>query len=112
VNKVPIHIRKIPFRHPWHPVSRAWPIFSRFFSLEAELKRELIQGHVLYHKPAYALARRHDTDDVLFYLPNGPAMLAEVHLTYSRHLEKDPFWPATTLYQSIEDWLQKSSVED
>jgi hypothetical protein len=32
---------------------------------------------------AVAVARRVDQDDVLFWLPAGPTLLAVVHLTYS-----------------------------
>ena len=72
---VPQDVAAIPWRSPWVPA--ASPQF------EARLAKEVGPGHVLSGRPVIAIGRRLDTDDVMFYLPNGPTMLAVVHLTYS-----------------------------
>ena len=54
-----------------------------------------------------------DNDDVLFYLPEGPALLAVVHLTWSdRTPEKDTRLPWTTLYASVAEWIEKGLDRD
>jgi len=74
---------------------------------EARLTNEVGPGHVLYGRPVRAIGRRLDTDDVLFYLPDGPTLLAVVRLTYSeRTPEPDPRFPYTTLYASVEEWIE------
>lgn len=57
--------------------------------LEAELARELPEGHVLKPMRGRAFARRLDRDDVAFELDDGRRFI--VHLTWS--VESDPRWP-------------------
>lgn len=93
-------------RAPLPPALRdvAWPSpwVATDAALEHELAREMGPGHPLADRRAVAIARRHDTDDVLFWLPDGPALLAEVHLTWRK--ETDARWPWTVLFESIEEW--------
>ena len=70
-------------------------------ALEAELRREVTPGHLLYSADVTALARRNDCDDVLFSL-NGSASVAVVHLSYGKELEG--LWPHTQLFSSLERW--------
>jgi len=72
-------------------------------SLAAELRREVCPGHVLLGKSVTVLARRQDLDHVLFALNDGSQRVASVHLTYQK--ESDPRWPATSLYESLADWV-------
>ena len=74
-------------------------------ALEDELAREVGRGHPLAGRVAHAIARRRDADDVLFWLPAGPALLALVHLTWQGRRERDPRWPATQFFGSIEEWI-------
>lgn len=88
---------------PWYPVTDA----GQGAGLEAELARELIPGHCLYGLAGPRLiARRTDTDDVLFALPDG--RVAEVHLTWRQSPETDPNWPATAIFPSLETWHRES----
>jgi hypothetical protein len=83
---------------PWHPVTG-----SDRERLEAELRRELCPGHILYGLPVLAVGRRYDQDNGLYIVATQPPSLAVVHLTYS--VETDPAWPGCTRYDSIEEWL-------
>ena len=102
---VPREVADIPWRSPWSPV--ASPQF------EARLAKEVGPQHVLSGRPVIAVGRRLDTDDVLFYLPTGPAMLAVVHLTWStRTPEPDARFPYTNLYQSVSQWIEERLIPD
>ena len=75
--------------------------------LELELCRELAPSHVLSGATATAIARRWRRDDTLFRLQDG--RFAQVHLT--RHVETDPRWPDTQLFESFAAW-KAVPVED
>ena len=52
------------------------------------------------------IARRSDTDDALFELSGG--RIAEVHMTWRTSAEPDPRWPATAVFDSLEEWARDS----
>lgn len=87
---------------PWHPTTEP---------LHLELADEMSTDHLLSGKRAVAVARRLDTDDVLFSLPDGPAPLAVVHLTWAGR-ERSPQWPATELYRSVDDFITRRMLPD
>jgi hypothetical protein len=58
------------------------------------------------------LARRCDTDDILFELHHHPAPLAVVHLTFIGAPESKPHWPSITLYSNIEHWVSRRMMPD
>ncbi|MGH7694771.1 MAG: hypothetical protein ACRENH_07310 [Gemmatimonadaceae bacterium] len=102
---IPSEFSDVPWRNPWAPDSS--PGFA------ARLAKEVGSKHVLHKRPAVTVARRFDNDDVLFYLPAGPALLAVVHLTYSaRTPEPDPRFPYTTLYASVREWIEQCLTPD
>jgi hypothetical protein len=82
------------FVEPW--------LEDRDQKLEAELRREICQGHVLFGVPVSAVAHRQDCDDVLFSLDDGIGRLAVVHLTYTK--EGAPTWPHATIFDGWEPW--------
>ena len=88
---------------PWRPTPRG---------LETELAREVGPGHVLAGRRAVAVARRTDNDDVLFHLPDGPALLAVVHLTWTCQRERKPEWPHTVLYHSVAEFVERCMRQD
>ena len=100
---VPAEFRTINWLPPWQPTDA---------DLGAELTREIGAEHVLAGRPVVALGRRIDCDDVLFWLPSGPAALAVVHLTWTGKRECDPQWPATRLYDSLAEWIAKGMHAD
>jgi hypothetical protein len=65
--------------------------------LDRELLRELGDGHPLRGRPAHAVARRDDCDDVAFDVEG--AGLCVVHLTWAR--EADARWPRFEFVQSL-----------
>lgn len=70
--------------------------------LEAQLQRELVDGHPLFGQTAKALARRDDLNDTLFGLSDGRSAI--VHLTFS----KGPYTrliPWAEVYADIEALL-------
>lgn len=102
---IPQDVADILWRAPWTSV--ASPQF------EARLAKEVGPRHVLHGCKVIAVGHRQDTDDVLFYLPNGPARLAVVHLTYSpRTPEPDPRFPYTDLYHSVREWTEQRMIPD
>ena len=76
----------------------------------AELSRELPAHHVLAGISVHAIGFRQDCDDVLFALEDGSGRLAVVHLTFQ--IEHDPKWPATELFESMEEFVQTRMKED
>ena len=89
---------------PWWPVNdpedaAAWKL---------ELQRECPVGHVLHGREATFIARRRDRDDFLVRLDEG--QVAMVHLTWRQ--ETDPYWPSTTLYQSLSEWRDEVMMPD
>lgn len=90
---LPAALRDVAWPSPW---------IATDAPLHEELARELSPRHPLAGRRAVAIARLGGADDVLFWLPDGPALLAMVHLTW-RH-EADPHWPFTKLFDSVEEW--------
>lgn len=88
---------------PWIPVSSGG-------ALERELALELPVRHILHGVFLRAIARRLDTDDVLFELAGYEKPLAVVHLSYKR--ESDPQLPWTVLFDSWEDWVENCMEPD
>jgi hypothetical protein len=76
--------------------------------LESELMTTLHAEHILYKRPVTAVARRTDSDDVLFLVRGrvdrvGMATeLAEVHLSYSTERTAD--FPASVLFATLDEW--------
>ena len=87
----------LPFLEPWH---MAVP------GLEAELTNEVGESHPLFGRKAISVARRQDSDDVLFLLLDHPSPLAVVHLTWTGRRERHSSWPQTTFYASLHDWVE------
>lgn len=75
---------------------------------ETQLKREVGPSHILFGQSAKLIARRFDTDDALFLLPDD--RVAEVHLTWSRGVEVDPVWPNTAIFESLDEWARQSMM--
>ena len=91
---------QIPWRKPWWPVTP-----ERAQALEAELRREMCVGHVLFGKQFSAIGRRQDQDDFLFSLSDEKYVLACVHLTFAT--ESDTRWPDTDLYETVSAWEER-----
>ena len=97
----------IRWRKPWNIIS---PDHAPL--VEAELKREMCAGHVLFGRSVTAIGYRDDggDGDILFYLGDKLPRFAVVHLTYRR--ETLTAWPHTLLYDSLDDWLQRRMIPD
>lgn len=98
--------RDLVWLEPWQPVD------EHAEALAAELRKELGPKHVLFGRPMAAVGRRVDNDDVLFVSTGAPQTLAVVHLTWCAGQESDPGYPATTLFQSWEDWVERGLRPD
>ena len=81
-------------------------------ALEAELKREVAQGHPLFGIRVTAIGQRRDDDDVLFQLNDGSARVAVVHLSWRTRPEEDSQWPHTVLYETVHDWIERGMKAD
>ncbi len=88
---------------PWRVINDA----STRDRLTRELATETPPSHVLHGLRASALARRADSDDVLFEVLDGTGRVAVVHLTWARAMESDTRWPDTIVYQSLAHFLSE-----
>jgi len=88
---------------PWEPASAG---------LEAELAKEVSPAHPLFGQEAISVGRRGDCDDVLFFLPDNPSPLAVVHLTRRGGRERNPAWPSTAFYASLDDRVERCMRPD
>jgi hypothetical protein len=77
--------------------------------LEDELRRELGPDHPMYGISVTAIARRIDTDDVLFELTGVPFPYAEVHLTWSGRREPAQ-WTGVEFFSGLKDWIDRVMV--
>lgn len=93
---ITILIMFIEFLAPWYADNND--------VLVSELKREAVKGHELHDVRVKALAKRRDTDDVLFELQDGTSRVAVVHLTWKT--ETNTAWPRVSMFQSISSWLE------
>lgn len=84
----------------WPP----WMALDGSASLEAQLEREAGEGHPLRAGTATAIARREDTDDVLFALPDGPVRFAVVRLGQSDEGAHDSRELRFDSYDTLSDW--------
>jgi hypothetical protein len=41
-----------------------------------------------------------------------PPLVAVVHLTYASRPEQDPRWPEMTLFDSMQDWIERGMKAD
>jgi len=97
-------LKHVEWLAPWGPTDPG---------LERELHRDIGSSqHPLHGRSAVAVARRSDTDDVLFFLPDGPEPLAVVHLTWAEHPERRPEWPSTDFFASLTDWIERGMKVD
>lgn len=96
----------IEFLEPWVALEANAEFIQR------ELVAEVGTGHLLYGREMRAVARREDCDDVLFVSTDEPPLVAVVHLTYARRPETDPRFPSTTIFESIEQWIERGMKSD
>jgi hypothetical protein len=102
---VPKEIADLLWRKPWHPIES--PQF------EERLAKEVGRRHILYNRRAISVGRRYDMDDVVFYLPDGPGVLAVVHLSWSSKTpEPNPQTPWTDLYDSVQEFVDRRMIPD
>ena len=94
-------IEDVALLEPWSAVNNAQ-------GLEAELARELVPGHRLHARPGLrAVARRADSDDVLFV---SDTIVAVVHLTWAK--VPDPTLPPVEIFSSLEDFVSRRMNPD
>lgn len=93
----------LPWRNPWE-------LAGDNGQAATELRRECPTGHPLHSVSVALVARRRDCDDVLFRLCDGTARYAAVHLSFA--VEKDPRWPSTEVFDSLEEFAAKRLLPD
>ena len=94
------------FLEPWIALEADAEYFQR------ELLAEVGTSHRLHGREMRAVARREDCDDVLFVSIDEPPLVAVVHLTYAKRPETDPRFPSTTIFESMDDWIQRGMKAD
>jgi hypothetical protein len=95
-------LKNLEWLEPWHPAPAG---------LETQLNREVSDGHPLSGRKAISVGRRHDCDDVLFFLPDHSFPLAVVHLTWAGR-QPIPELPHTILFSSLDDWIERCMRPD
>ena len=98
-------ISQVQWRVPWHAIDAEYAAKA-----EAEIHREMCEGHVLFRRSVVAVGYRQDSDDVLFYLGESEPIFAVVHLSYQR--ETRPEWPSTTLFTTLAEWIEHCLIPD
>lgn len=93
----------IAFLPPWEGVTNN-------DRLENELQKELSQHHILYGKEVKAIARRRDTDDVIFEIAAGKYAL--VHLSWQGQPANTAEYPQTKLFDHWTKVYGKVIAED
>ncbi|UXI66847.1 hypothetical protein [Tahibacter amnicola] len=83
---------------PWEPVEDG-------SALTEALRRELVPGHALFDVPVRALARRCDTDDVLYGFVDGSGRVAVVHLTWQPGMSAR--WPYTEVLPDLATFAER-----
>jgi len=96
---------QIQWRKPWDIISPDYAPIA-----ESELQHEMCAGHVLFGRSVTPIGWCPGEDDILFYLGDTPPRFAVVHLTF--HQETRPDWPHTSLYDSLDGWLQRRMIPD
>ena len=96
------------FLLPW--VGTAAPDFPG--GVAGRFALEVAPGHRLEGRSLRTVARRQDTDDVLFEVDADPPFYASVHLTWSAERETNPSMPWTRLYLTLEEWRQAEMLPD
>ena len=81
-------------------------------NLVKELEREVTEGHALWKVGTRAIARRSDSDDVLFEIKSDQGKYAVVDLTWSGEPEPDTRWPNTRVFATIESWTDECMKTD
>ena len=86
------------FLEPWAPV------INHAVNLEAELQREVSEGHPLHGRFSVAIAQRTDSDAVLFRLDGIEPRYAVVHLTWRGEPEAESRWPEVRFFETMDEW--------
>jgi hypothetical protein len=95
------------FLEPWSAVT------SHAANLEAELRREVPEGHPLYACSPAAIAQRTDCDLFLFRLDDGSEpRCAVVHLTWRGQAEPLSPWPETRFFETMDQWGSLCMISD
>lgn len=97
----------IDFKPPWKRVS-----VKEKTRLEAELTAERSLLHSLATVDCLAVARRTDSNDVLFELDPHLCECAVVRLTGSGRVEMQPGVPAFEIFATFDDWVQERMIPD
>ena len=79
---------------------------------EDEYAAEIAKGHPLYGVPVKAIARRADSNDVLFRLLRHLCDYAVVRLSWSGREELSPDSPHLDLYVDDQDLTEKRLIPD
>ena len=90
------------FLLPWEAVESPSPE-----GVSGMLSREIAPGHVLEGKKVRMIARRVDTDDVLYEVMTNPPSYAVVHLTWSEQRQTNPLFPWTTMFESMDRFREQ-----
>lgn len=88
------------FQEPW--------IEDNNIAFVEELRREIVENHVLSGVSLKTIARRLDRDDILFKLFELPNKYVEVHLTWTKETSKD--YPRYIFYNSFEEWIRNRMI--
>jgi uncharacterized protein (DUF433 family) len=99
---------KVAWLKPWEllPTEGNWAIPPREM-YEDSLRRCLQPKHPLYGRPYRAVAVHRAGPEALFIIDNPGPYLAVVEMDGEEPKESDPSWPHTTIYSSVDEFVEE-----
>lgn len=91
---------------PWSPLDDDHDAVE----LADELRREISHSHVLADCEFIAVGESERYDDFLFVTNSAAKPIAFVHLTWKQ--ERDPTWPFTVIYRSLDEWISEMTKDN
>lgn len=81
-------------------------------NLENELRKEITYGHPLFSLRTRPIARRTDSDEVLFEVDSPDFRYAVVQLSWTGSPERDCRWPHTKMFETFDIWVESRMTPD
>jgi len=103
-------IPPIEWLAPWHSADEEEGDDDYRAAWEEELALECSPEHQLYGLSVRMLGQRRGCDTAVFALADG--RVAQVHLTWIEDMETDPRFPASGIYDSVQQWIDEEMIPD
>ena len=98
-------IDTLAWRKPWEGIPQ-----NERDTVAAELRREIVNDHVLHGVTVTAFGHRIDCDDFVFIMGDVSSRVAVVHLTW--RVETTADWPHVIIFDSLDEWREECMLPD